>query len=115
MNTIITCICAVAAAFTPVSAELNDYVCAYENVNMAYCVICGDDVLVAVQTQPFFTRTQFTEFKNKLADDVKAKFGYTSVTVCADTDLFYKAKKAAVSGMSESEAAALIESALKRK
>ncbi len=115
MNTIITCICAVATAFTPVSAELNEYVCAYESVNSAYCVIYGDEVLVTVQTQPFFTRSQYTEFKNKLAEDVKAKFGYASVTVCSDSDLFYKAKKAASMGMSESEAAALIESALKRK
>ena len=61
-----------------------------------------------------FRRSPFLQGR-KLAEDVKAKFGYASVTVCSDSDLFYKAKKAASMGMSESEAAALIESALKRK
>ena len=94
--------------------ELTDFVCGYEGIEQAYCVVYDDIALVAAKTQPFFTRSEKEAFREKLTEDIKEKFGYREVVVSTDSDIFYLAKKACESGLSEEELERLLVSGLKR-
>lgn len=115
MNNFIPFICAAVAAISPIDAQLNDFVANYQFVNSSYCVVYGNSALIAVQTQPFFTRSQYNQFKSELEIKITQLFGYEKVIVCTDSDIFYKAKKATGGEMSEQDIAEMIKSAEKRR
>lgn len=94
--------------------ELTEYVRAYDGIEQAYCVVYEDIALIAAKTEPIFSRSEAKAFREKLAADIKAEFSYREVIISTDSDIFYLAKKASESGLSEEELERLIATGLKR-
>ncbi len=94
--------------------ELTEYVRAYDGIEQAYCVVYEDIALIAAKTEPMFSRSESKAFREKLAADIKAEFSYREVIISTDSDIFYLAKKAEESGLSEEELERLIATGLKR-
>lgn len=114
MNTVIAVACLISMPCAVFDADLTQFVCAYEGVEEAYCVMYEDIALVAAKVKPMFGRTQAREYKEELARAIKEKFACREAVISTDSDIFYLAKKASESNLSEEEARRLIGNALKR-
>ena len=95
-------------------AGLTQFVCAYEGVEEAYCGMYEDIALVAAKVRPMFGRSEAQAYKNALKQAVKEEFSCREVVISTDSDIFYLAKKASESDLSEEEVRRLIGNALKR-
>lgn len=113
MNTLAALFIAVSMA-NPFNQSVTDYVSQYSNVIETYCVEYGETAVIAVRTEPFYTRSEAKKFKDGLADAVKYTYGYKTVIVNTDSDVFYLAKKAAGVGLDDEELQQLADKAFSR-
>ncbi len=114
MNTLMAIVSFASLPCALFDADLTQFVCAYEGVEEAYCVMYEDIALVAAKVRPMFGRSKAQAYKNALKQAVKEEFSCREVVISTDSDIFYLAKKASESDLSEEELRRLIGNALKR-
>lgn len=114
MNAMIAAISFVSVSCALFDGALTQFVCDYEGVEEAYCLMYEDIALIAAKVQPIFSRSQARAYREELARAVKQKFSCKKAVVSTDSDIFYLAKKASSSDLTQEEIERLVGNALKR-
>lgn len=93
MKTLVMCMCVASIlAGSGVESEIESLVASHPLVEDVYCLVADEQVLVAITTQPIFSRTERYRLVESIEQVVSENFGLIA-EVSMDYDIIYQAIK----------------------
>lgn len=81
METFVIIACVVASMFSYNVAEVESFVNANDSVISCQAIVVENNIIIACDTKPFFSRTQLLELKNLLQKQVAQRYEFNEVII----------------------------------